>query len=139
MRGSAGRGVVGVSDDRAERLRSTRKRSKPSEQDEPSERGEPSEPSDQSDTSEPSGASEAGERSVKDEQVGRYMYLPEGQNERVDDVFRRLQFHYAEEYGRELEKNRHYFPLVVRYGLDELDGWDASDVRDALDGMGLLG
>lgn len=125
-----------MSESRADRLRQrreeSRERAEPAESGEPDGTSKPPEPSETVETGEPS------KQSVKDEQVGRYMYLPESQNDRVDNVFRRLQFHYGEEYGEGLEKNRHYFPLVVRYGLDELDGLDASAVRERLESMGLL-
>lgn len=117
--------------DRSERLRQRRQASKEKAQrDEPDEQSEPSKPSEPDETDEQSGSAKP---SVKDEQVGRYLYLPERQNKRIDQVYNRLKADYEFEYDEELEKNRHYYPLLVKYGLEGLDGFDASDVRDALD------
>lgn len=116
-----------MSNDRSERLRKKRKGAKEKAQGE--SESEPSETSETDETSKPS------ESSVKDEQVGRYMYLPEMQNRRVDQVYNKLKADYEFEYEEELEKNRHYFPLLIQYGLDSLDGFEASDVRDVLESL----
>jgi len=47
--------------------------------------------------------------------------------------FKRLSAEYEREFGEEFEKNRHFYPLVISHGLDSLDGWGASDVREKLD------
>lgn len=121
--------------ERSERLRQRRQ-----------QRGETDEPAEQSDTSEPSKPSEPAEQSepdetgessesVKDEQIGTYMYLPEGQHDALKNTYNLLKAKYEAEFDEEFEKNRHFFPLVVEYGLDSLDGADAGDVRELLEEM----
>lgn len=83
--------------------------SKPSEPDKPSETGETSQPGE----------------SVKEQQKGVYMYLPESQAERLAETIEEVQFFYKREYGEELEKNRHLYPLIVECGLDTV-----TDVAD---------
>lgn len=107
-----------MSDDRANRLREKRGRAKKKARGESDETDEPSETS---------------ETSVKDEQVGRYLYLPEEQNRRIDQVYNKLKADYEFEYDETLEKNRHYYPLLVRKGLESLESFDASDVKERLD------
>lgn len=112
-----------MSDDRSNRIRQKRKGAKDKAIDETAEPSEPSE------------TAESDETSVKDEQVGRYLYLPEEQNKRIDHVYNTLKADYEFEYDEDLEKNRHFYPLLVREGLERLDGFDASDVRAALDDL----
>ena len=70
--------------------------------------------------------------SVKDEQVGTYMYLPEWQKREIERVYGLLSTEYEYRFDEEFEKNRHFYPLLVTHGLDELDGLDAEAVRDRL-------
>lgn len=133
-----------MSDDRSERLRQRRKRSKdkaqdsdqsdidePSKLDETSESEKPSKPSKLDETDEPDKQNE----SVKEEQVGTYMYLPKSQKKDLERVYNILKAEYEYEYDEEFEKNRSFYPLVVEYGLDSLDGLDASEIKDHLDSL----
>ncbi len=124
-----------MSDSRADRMRKRRQQSQ-SEQPDESDTSKPSEPSEQSEPDEPAETGEqdeSDEQSVKDEQVGTYMYLPESQTKALTNTYNLLKAKYEAEYDEPFEKNRHFFPLVVEYGLDRLDGADASDVRELLD------
>ena len=114
-------------DERSERLRERRSKTR-----EKAEQSEPSKPSEQDDKS------EADKPSVKDERSGTYMYLPESQKAELGPTFKILSAEYEREFGDELEKNRHFYPLVVQYGLDGLDGLDASEIKDRLDELQLL-
>jgi hypothetical protein len=120
-----------MSDDRSERLRQRRQESK-----QKAEKSEAPTSSEQSETSKPSEPDET--QSVKDEFVGTYMYLPESQKQELNPTFKIISAEYEREYGEELEKNRHFYPLVVQYGLDSLDSWDASEIRERLDSLDLL-
>ena len=140
--------------DRASRLREQRNRSKEAVRSQASENNEKEEPSEPSNTPKPSKPSQTSqteepeqpsepeetsededddEQSVKDEQVGTYLYLPEGQRDEMKYQYKMLSAEYEREFGEELEKNRHFYPLVVEYGLDRLADLDAQDVRDLLD------
>ncbi|MFB6310324.1 MAG: hypothetical protein ABEH64_03980 [Salinirussus sp.] len=111
-----------MTDDRSERLRRRRKRAA---------EGRPSEdpPSRATDTE----REESG--SVKDRQTGTYMYLPEAQVKDLRRVYNILKAEYEYEYDAAFEKNRHFYPLVVRYGLDRLEDMDATEVRDRLNDL----
>lgn len=111
---------------RSERLRRRRsKRQQPDEPDETAETDEPSEPSETSKSSE----------SVKDEQVGTYMYIPESQKKEIERLYNILKAEYEYEYDADFEKNRHFYPILVQYGLGGLDGLDASEIQDRLDSI----
>jgi hypothetical protein len=133
-----------MSDERSERLRQRRKQSQEraqdvseSETDEPAETGKPSKPSKPDKQSEPSepGETDVDDGSVKEEQVGTYMYLPKSQKKDLERLYNILKAEYEYEYDEEFEKNRAFYPLVVKYGLDSLEGLDASEIRERLDSI----
>lgn len=110
---------------RSERLRRRRsKRQEPEESDETGGGDETAEPSEPSET-----------ESVKDEQVGRYLYLPETQNKQIDRIYNKLKADYEFEYDDTFEKNRHYYPLLIKYGLDSLEGFDSKEIKEKLDDL----
>jgi hypothetical protein len=128
-----------VADERADRLRDRRRKQRDrvesgeaesegtAESDETDKPSKPDEPS-----------KTEGSESVKESQVPQYMYLPEGQQKRLKREFRLLQADWEVEFQGErgeLEKNRHYFPLVLKYGLDRVSEWDVQTVKNRLDDM----
>ena len=132
-----------MSDDRSERLRQRRKESQ--ERVRESGSSEPSEPAEQSELSKSSksdkpdetGDAEADvdDSSVKEEQVGTYMYLPQSQKKELERLYNMLKAEYKYEYDEEFEKNRAFYPLVVKYGFESLDGLDASEIRERLESL----
>jgi hypothetical protein len=95
--------------------------------DETAESTGPSEPSKPSEPAETAG--------VKSEQVGTYMYLPKSQKKELERLYNVLKADYEYEYDTDFEKNRHFYPLVVQYGLDGLDNLDASEIRERLESL----
>lgn len=120
-------------DERSERLRERRSKTR-----EKAEQSEPSKPSEPAETDESDEPAEKDKPSVKDERSGTYMYLPESQKAELGPTFKILSAEYEREFGDELEKNRHFYPLVVQYGLDGLDGLNASEIKERLDELQLL-
>jgi len=135
-----------MSDDRSERLRQRRKQSqerakegggsetsetdKPSELTKPSKLSKPSKPDETSDTE-----ANVDDSSVKEEQVGTYMYLPQSQKKELERLYNMLKAEYEYEFDEEFEKNRAFYPLVIKYGFESLDGLDASEIRERLDSL----
>ena len=124
-----------MSDDRSERLRKRRKQSQErardtgdgsSERDEQSQTDKPSKQSELAD----SDAAEADDGSVKQEQVGTYMYLPQSQKKELERLYNVLKAEYEYEYDEQFEKNRAFYPLVVKYGFESLDSMDISEIRE---------
>lgn len=71
--------------------------------------------------------------SIKEEQIGTYMYLPEFQTKELRRLYNVLKAEYEFEHDEEFEKNRHFYPLVVQYGLDTLNGMSTSEIRSHLE------
>ncbi|MDS0300868.1 hypothetical protein NDI76_19135 [Halogeometricum sp. S1BR25-6] len=140
-------------EDRADRLRRRRQRSRDraltdesgesdesaeSETDETTESAETAKPNDAGETDGTDETSEADESdgpkpSVKDEQKPTYMYLPHGVRRDLDRAYSILKAEYEYEYEESFEKNRHFYPLVVSLGLEAVDELDAEDVRSRLE------
>lgn len=131
--------------DRAERSETVdpSEKSEPNDTSKPSKLDEPSKPSklDERDEADETGkTTETGEtdeatarkQSVKDEQVGTYMYLPRWQSKELERRYKLLSAEYEFEYDEAFEKNRHFFPLVIQLGLDGVEGLDASEIRTHL-------
>lgn len=72
---------------------------------------------------------------VREEQVGTYMYIPEWQKKEIQRQYNVLKAEYEYEFEDAFEKNRHFYPLLVQYGLDSLDGLDAMEIQDMLDSI----
>jgi hypothetical protein len=131
-------------DDRANRLRQRRNKAKErageseSEPSKPSKTDKQAEPSEQSGSSEPSEQDKTGEtgrrdeQSVKEDNEGLYMYIPGAQKAEVGHVYNACKAAYEREFDREFEKNRDYYPLVIEYGLQQIDGADAEELADLL-------
>ncbi len=81
------------------------------------------------------GESTTTEGRIKDEQVGTYMYIPASQKKDLQRQYNLLKAEYEFEFETSFEKNRHFYPLLVQYGLDGLDGLDAMEIRDRLNSL----
>lgn len=141
---------------RADRLRQRRQDQRERvEQPQPDETDEPSQPSEQGSTSKPSKPDKASKQSeqsisdqpdeidetdgpveettsVKDEQIGTYMYLPKQQSKELERRYKLMSAEYEFEFDESFEKNRHFFPLIIQYGLDDLESLDAAEIRDRI-------
>lgn len=71
--------------------------------------------------------------SVKEDRPAQMMYLPESMQREMNRQFGMLETEFEYEFGESFEKNRHYFPLLVKAGLDSLDGLDIKEIQDKLD------
>jgi hypothetical protein len=83
---------------------------------------DPEDPEDADDGTEP----------VKEERTGMYMYLPDDQLKEIKRLYNMLKAEYEFEFDEKFEKNRHFYPLVVRCGLEGLAEMDSSEIRDEL-------
>lgn len=123
-----------MNDDRSERLRQKRNKSAEKAK-ESADSAKPSKSSKPSEPSEPDKQDKSDETSVKDEQVGTYLYLPKRQKKRINQVYNKLKADYEFEFDEEFEKNRHYYPLLIKYGLDSLESFDSTEIQESLEEM----
>ena len=118
--------------------RSDRLRRRRSQRQEDSDANDGSDPNSEDETnknSETDSSSKPSKQSVKDEQTPVYMYLPESQNQEINRLYNVLKAEYEYEYSEDFEKNRHFYPLLIQYGLESLDGLDALEIQEHLERM----
>lgn len=72
-------------------------------------------------------AEKSGETSVKD-RPSVLMYLPEDLHAELDIRFDELNAQYKREHGEPLEKNRDYYPAIIKAGLEDKDLEDVLDI-----------
>lgn len=84
-------------------------------------------------TSTQSKPSKTNKTSVKEDRPAQMMYLPESMQREMNRQFGMIETEYEYEFSEDFEKNRHYFPLLIKAGLDSLDGLDIEDIKDKID------
>ena len=115
-----------VGDEMSSRLAS---RFDDTDKEEPSDSDEQSKSEKPSKSSKPSKTEQTGKReqkSVKD-RPSVLMYLPEELHSELDIRFDELNAQYKREHGEALEKNRDYYPAVIKAGLE------GEDIKEVLD------
>lgn len=84
-------------------------------------------------TSTQSKPSKTDKMSVKENRPAQMMYLPESMQREMNRQFGIIETEYEYEFSENFEKNRHYFPLLIKAGLESLDGLDIKEVKDKID------
>lgn len=102
--------------DRAERLSQRRKDRSGEEKPE-----QPAEPEQQEES-----------QSIKDQYQGTYIYLPEDLRQEFDLVAQELDTQRQRQNGKQVEKIRHFEPLVVALGLDAIENMDDDELEECL-------
>jgi len=109
--------------------------------DETSEVSEPVETSSSTETTESSSTSETNETSktktnIKDEWNGRTIYIPDGVLDEMEDIYLESQLKLRKAGQDEFKKNRHFYPLLVQFGVEALSEADAEEIQDRLSELG---
>lgn len=69
--------------------------------------------------------------SIKKDWTGNTVYLPDTLDAAFDDEYDRLRYLL----DRKITKDRHYKPLVVSLGLEQLASMDDEEIEDAIEAM----
>ena len=73
------------------------------------------------------------EISPKDDWTNHSVYLSDDLASSLSRSYKRLDLDLDEEYGLLIKKTRHYYPLIVKLGLEQLDDLDIKEVKDRLE------
>ncbi|ACM58900.1 hypothetical protein [Halorubrum lacusprofundi] len=109
-----------------------------------SEMGETAEPTSSTGTRESSGTSKTNRTSktnetktnIKDEWNGRTIYVPDGILDDMEDTYLESQLTLRKAGQNEFKKNRHFYPLLVQFGLEALSEADAGEIQTRLSKLG---
>ncbi|MCU4743972.1 hypothetical protein OB955_15080 [Halobacteria archaeon AArc-m2/3/4] len=69
---------------------------------------------------------------VKETWNGTFIYLPDELKSRVEMTYAESRLTYRQQHGRDLEKMREFYPLLVYLGLEWLDSCEDEELAAAL-------
>jgi hypothetical protein len=106
-----------------------------------SEVSEPEETSSSTETTELTSTSETNETSktktnIKDEWNGRTIYIPDDILDQMEDTYLESQLKLRKAGRSEFKKNRHFYPLLVQFGIEALSEADAEELQARLSELG---
>ena len=73
------------------------------------------------------------EISPKNDWTNHSVYLNDELASSLSRSYKRLDLDLDEEYGLSIKKTRHYYPLIVKLGLEQLDELGSKEVKDRLE------
>ncbi|AUV84580.1 hypothetical protein C2R22_23855 (plasmid) [Salinigranum rubrum] len=87
-------------------------------------------------TSSPSETKKTSKTNIKDEWNGRTIYIPDGILNDMEDTYLESQLKLRKAGRDEFKKNRHFYPLLVQFGLEALSDADADEIQMRLSDLG---
>ncbi|MBC9987987.1 hypothetical protein G3A49_13575 [Haloferax volcanii] len=108
---------------------------------ETSEVSETLESSSSTETTELTSMSETNETSktktnIKDEWNGRTIYIPDEVLDEMEDTYLESQLKLRKAGQDEFKKNRHFYPLLVQFGVEAISEADAEEIQARLSKLG---
>jgi hypothetical protein len=108
---------------------------------ETSEVSETVDTSSSTETTESTSTSETNETSktktnIKDEWNGRTIYIPDDVLDEMEDTYLESQLKLRKAGQDEFKKNRHFYPLLVQFGVEALSEADAEEIKARLSELG---
>jgi hypothetical protein len=82
--------------------------------------------------SEPSTTSKTNGTNIKDEWNGRTIYIPDDILDAMEDTYLESQLKLRKAGQNEFKKSRHFYPLLVQFGLEALSDADADEIQARL-------
>ncbi|WP_018256456.1 hypothetical protein [Halomicrobium katesii] len=73
---------------------------------------------------------------IKDEWNGRTIYIPDGVLNEMEDTYLESQLKLRKAGQDEFKKNRHFYPLLVQFGVEALSEADAEEIQARLSELG---
>jgi hypothetical protein len=97
-----------------------------------SEESETVETSSPTETQKTNSSKETNKTNIKDEWNGRTIYIPDDILDDLEDTYLESQLKLRKAGRDEFKKNRHFYPLLVQFGLEGLSDADADEIRARL-------
>ena len=96
------------------------------------ETNQTSETNEKGETKETKETSETRTTNIKEEWNGRTIYVPDDLLEGLEDAYLETQLALRKEGVSEFRKNRHFYPLLVQFGVEALTDADTDEIRSRL-------
>ena len=108
----------------------------PTESSEVTETTENSSSTETQETGSPSETKDTSKTNIKDEWNGRTIYIPDNILDDLEDTYLESQLKLRKAGRNEFKKNRHFYPLLVQFGLEALSDADADEIQAYLSNIG---
>ncbi|SFT02962.1 hypothetical protein [Halostagnicola kamekurae] len=73
---------------------------------------------------------------IKDEWNGRTIYIPDNVLDEMEDTYLESQLKLRKAGQDEFKKNRHFYPLLIQFGVEALSEADAEEIQTRLSELG---
>ncbi|MDS0296606.1 hypothetical protein [Halogeometricum luteum] len=83
-------------------------------------------------TTSPNKTKETSKTNIKEEWNGRTIYIPDSILDDLEDTYLESQLKLRKAGRNEFKKNRHFYPLLVQFGLEALSDADADEIQARL-------
>lgn len=74
-------------------------------------------------------------KNVKKDWNATTIYLPDDLNRAMTTAYKRVDLELSAEFDYSVKKTRHYYPLLIALGMEQLEGMEANEVMEALEEM----
>ena len=101
-----------------------------------SERTETSSSTKTRETNSPTETKKTSKTNIKDEWNGRTIYIPDGILDDMEDIYLESQLKLRKAGRDEFKKNRHFYPLLVQFGLEALSDAGVDEIQARLSDLG---
>lgn len=72
-------------------------------------------------------------KNVKKEWTARSVYLPDELERHLSQTYKRLDWQLEADEGLSIKKTRHYYPLVVRLGLERIEEMESKELKERIE------
>ncbi|ELZ29088.1 hypothetical protein C474_13474 [Halogeometricum pallidum JCM 14848] len=83
-------------------------------------------------TTSPNETKKTNNTNIKEEWNGRTIYIPDSILDDLEDTYLESQLKLRKAGRNEFKKNRHFYPLLVQFGLEALSDADVDDIQARL-------
>ncbi|ELZ68551.1 hypothetical protein C457_11121 [Haloferax prahovense DSM 18310] len=106
------------------------------ETNEVTETAEASSSTETKETNSPNKTNRTNKTNIKDEWNGRTIYIPDSILDDMEDTYLESQLKLRKADRDEFKKNRHFYPLLVQFGLEALSNADTDEIQARLSNIG---
>lgn len=72
-------------------------------------------------------------KNVKKEWNAKSVYLPDEIEQSLSRTYKKLDWQLDEDEGISIKKTRHYYPLIIMLGLEQLESMESTEVKERLE------
>ena len=74
-------------------------------------------------------------KNVKKDWNATTIYLPDDLNRAMSTAYKRTDFELSAEFDHSIKKTRHYYPLLIALGMEQLESMESNEVMEELEEM----